>query len=89
MNDIRAPTNSRDNNWNNVACNPLSEAYQQMPISNKFYTLRFDCYDETTDPDKHYQHFLALMMIQNASDVQLCQLFLSSLWDSALCWLAS
>lgn len=34
------------------------------------------------------QHLWALMMIHNASDVELCRLFPSSLWDSALSWLA-
>lgn len=49
----------------------------------------FNRYDGTTGPDKYLQHFLALMMIHNASDVELCRLFPNSLWDSALSWLDS
>lgn len=59
-----------------------------MPISDKFNTLRF-INDSTTDQDKYSQHFLALMMIHNASDVELCQLFPSSLQDFTLFWLVS
>lgn len=89
MNDIRAPSSSHDNNWNYIALSPFSIIYQQTPILDKFNTLRFERYNGTTNPDKHLQHFLAFMMICNASDVELCLLFPSSLRDTALCWLAS
>lgn len=82
MNDIRALPSSRGGNWNYVACSPLSEAYQQTPIYDKFNTLCFDWYG-------HFQHFLALIMIHNVSDVEFCRFFPSSLLDSTLCWLAS
>lgn len=52
MDDIQAPISSRDSNWNYVACSPFSEVYQQMPILDKFNTVRFDGYYGTTDPDK-------------------------------------
>lgn len=69
--------------------NPFSEEYQKAHVLDKFNTLRFERCDGTIDPDKYLQHFLALMMIQNASDVELCCLFPIPLWDSALSLLAS
>lgn len=86
MNDISTATHSWGDHWNYVEYSPFSEEYQKASVSNKFNTLRFDWYDGTTDPDKH---FLALMMIHNALNVELCCLFPNSLRDSALTWLAS
>lgn len=47
------------------------KAYQQASMSDKLNTLQFDR-DGMTDLDKCFQHFLALMMIHNVFDVQLC-----------------
>lgn len=84
MDDIRALAPLQGYNWNYVEYSPFLEEYQKAPITDKINTLRFDRYDKTRNPDKHMQHFLALMIIHNASDVELCQLFPSSLRDSAL-----
>lgn len=84
MNAIRALAPSQGDNWNYVDYRPFSKAYHKAPISDKFNTLWFDRHSCTTDPDKHLQYFLALMMIFNTSDMELCHLFPNSLRDFSL-----
>lgn len=88
MNDIRTPAHTRNSSWNYIASSPLSKTTSK-PISEKFNTLCFKQYNGTTDLDKHLQRFLALMMIHNVFDIELCCLSPSSLRDTTLCWLAS
>lgn len=89
MNDTNATASSRDDQWNYVEYRSFSKEYQKASVSKTFNTLRFDRYDDTTDPDKHIQYFMALIMIHNSSDAELCRFFPSYLRDSALYWLAS
>lgn len=72
MNNIKASAPSRDDKWNYIEHSPFSRTTKKALVSDKFNTLHFNRCDETTDPVKHLQHFLALIMIHNAPDVELC-----------------